>query len=256
MTSVQLFFALLELGLLLRDLLLEDHLHLGLHLGELLLVQGALLLLLDGRVDLLEDAGILGDTHSDELVRSVVLVEGIVGMLLELLHVGADEHLAKLHEVAVLLVVDLNDTPGVTTAANLAPVGVCDLVVGADNGERNLGQDLVVLGDGLIVIELVPGALEDLNLVVLDVGKDLWHELAPWALHLLRLLFAGRTYSALELNDLLVGQGISLSDDGDQVDLGVQALHDLNVKRLEGVTCGLDEENAGMNAVVDDVRCG
>lgn len=62
-TGVELLFALLELALLLRHLLLEDHLHLELHLGEFLLVQAALLFLLDGRVDLLEDARVLGNTH-------------------------------------------------------------------------------------------------------------------------------------------------------------------------------------------------
>ena len=250
--GVQLFFALLELGLLLGHLLLEDHLHLGFHLGELLLVQGALLFLLDGGVDLLEDAGVLGDTHGDELVRSVVLVQVVVGVLLELLHVGTDEHLAELDEVAVLLVIDLNHTPRVATATDLAPVGICDLVVGTNDGERDLGKDLVVLRDGLVIIELVPGTLEDLDLVVLDVGEDLGD---------VSRQFSGQmrekereTYPALELGNLLVGEGIGLGDDGDQVDLGVEALHDFNVQRLEGVAGGLDEEHAGVDAVVNNVH--
>lgn len=46
---VQLLLALLKLGLLLVDLLLEHHLHLELHLGQLGLVQGALLGHLGGR---------------------------------------------------------------------------------------------------------------------------------------------------------------------------------------------------------------
>lgn len=62
------------------------------------------------------------------------------------------------------------------------------------------------------------------------------------------------TYPVLEGGDLLVRDGIRLGDDGDQVDLGVQPLHDLNVKRLKRVAGGLDEENAGMNAVVDNVH--
>jgi hypothetical protein len=94
-------------------------------------------------------------------------------VLLELLHVGADEHLAELDKVAVLLVVHLDDTPGVATAADLAAVGVGDLVIGTDNSEGDLGHDLVVLGDGLLVIELVAGALENLDLVVLDVCENL-----------------------------------------------------------------------------------
>jgi hypothetical protein len=81
--------------------------------------------------------------------------------------------LSKLDEVAVLLVVDLNDTPGVRTATDLAAVCAGDLISSTDNGERNLGHDLVVLGNGLLVVELVTGALEDLNAVVLDVGQNL-----------------------------------------------------------------------------------
>lgn len=170
---VEFVLALFQLALLLGHLLLEDHLHLGLHLGELLLVQGALLLLLDRRVDLLEHAGVLGDTHLGELVGAVVLVEGVVGVLLELLHVGADQHLAQLDEVAVLLVVDLDHAPGVATTADFTAVGRCHLRVGANDGEGDLGHDLLVLGDGLLVIQLVARTLEDLDGVVLDIGKDL-----------------------------------------------------------------------------------
>ena len=173
MTGVELLFALLELALLFVHLLLEDHLHFGLHLGQLLLVQSALLFLLHGRVDLLEHAGVLRHTHLNELVGTVVLVQEVVGVLLELFHVGADQHLSQLDKVAVLLIVDLDDTPGVATATNFATVSSGHLVVGTDNSEGNLGHDLLVLGDGLLIVELVAGTLEDLDGVVLDVGKDL-----------------------------------------------------------------------------------
>lgn len=62
------------------------------------------------------------------------------------------------------------------------------------------------------------------------------------------------TYSRLERGDLLVGQGIGLGNDRDQVDLGVQPLHDLDVQRLQGVARGLDEEDAGVDAVVHNVH--
>ena len=173
MSSVQLVFALFQLALLLCHLLLEDHLHLRLHLGELLLVEGALLLLLDRRVDLLEHAGVLGHAHLGKLVGAVVLVQHVVGVLLELLHVGADQHLAELDEVAVFLVVDFDHTPGVATTAHLAAIRGGDLVVGAHHGEGNLGHNLLVLGNRLLVIELVAGTLEDLDVVVLDIGENL-----------------------------------------------------------------------------------
>lgn len=178
MTGIQLLFTLLQLALLLRNLLLEDHLHLSLHLRELLLVQAALLLLLDGWVDLLEHTWILSNTHSGELLGTIVLVECVVGVLLELLHVSADKHLAELDEVAVLLIVNLDNTPWVTTTADLAAIGAGDFGSGTNNSERNFGQDLVVLGNRLIIIELVTWSLEDLDVVELDVRKNLIKMLA------------------------------------------------------------------------------
>ena len=94
-------------------------------------------------------------------------------MLLQLLHVCANKHLAQLDEVAVLLIIDLNDTPGVATAADLATFRRGDLGIGTDNGEGNLVHDFVVLGNGLLVVELVARALEDLDVVVLDVAENL-----------------------------------------------------------------------------------
>lgn len=62
------------------------------------------------------------------------------------------------------------------------------------------------------------------------------------------------SYSLLEVRDLVIGQGVSLGNDGDQVNLAVQLLHDFNVKRLEGMSSGLDEVNAGVDAVIHDVH--
>ena len=249
MAGVQLLFTLLQLALLLGNLLLEDHLHLSLHLGKLLLVQAALLLLLDSWVDLLEHTWILSNTHSGELFGTVVLVESVVSVLLELLHVGADKHLAKLDEVAVLLVVNLDDTPWVTTSADLAAIGAGDLGSGTDNGKWNLGQDLVVLGNSLVIIKFVTWTLEDLDVVELDIGKDLANLLA-------RISQCGRwtTHSGLEGSNLLIGQSISLGNDWNQVDLGVKSAHDLDIKWLQRVASWLEEVDTSVDTVVDDVH--
>lgn len=174
MAGVEFLLALLQLALLLGDLLLENHLHLCLHLGKLLFVQGALLLLLDGRVDLLEDGGVLSNTHASELLGSIIFVQGVVGVFLELFHVGSDEHLAQLHEIAVLLVVNLNETPGVLASSDLTTIGAGDLRVGTDNSEGDLRHDLIVLCDRLVIVEFISRTLEDLNVVVLDIGENLW----------------------------------------------------------------------------------
>lgn len=62
------------------------------------------------------------------------------------------------------------------------------------------------------------------------------------------------SYSLLEHGYLLVCQGVRLSDDWDQVDLGVQSSHDLNVEWLQRVACRLNEIDTCMNTVVDDVH--
>lgn len=62
------------------------------------------------------------------------------------------------------------------------------------------------------------------------------------------------TYSGLEAGNLLIGEGVRLGNDGNQVHLGVKTAHDLNVKRLEGVASGLDEEDASVDSVVNNVH--
>lgn len=48
-----------------------------------------------------------------------------------------------------------------------------------------------------------------------------------------------------------MAQSVSLGNNGDEVDTRAQALHHLDVKRLEGVSGGSDEVQAGVNAHID-----
>ena len=173
-SCVQLFFALLELALLLRDLLLEDHLHLQLHLLEFRFVERALLLLLDGRVDLLEDTRILLHAHGREFLGPVVFVQEVVGVLLELFHVRADKHLSKLDKITVFLVVNLDDTPWITAPTNFATISSSHLGVGTDDSEGNLRHNLIVLCNSLLIIKLISGTFEYLDFVVMDVCENLY----------------------------------------------------------------------------------
>src|SRR4051794_7806048 len=61
----------------------------------------------------------------------------------------------------------------------------------------------------------------------------------------------GPTHSLLVTGQIAVAQGISLGNNGDQVDSGAQALHDLNVERLQGVTGGADEVQTSVHAHVN-----
>lgn len=68
------------------------------------------------------------------------------------------------------------------------------------------------------------------------------------------MILSCKTYSGLKASNLLVGEGVRLGNDGNQVDLGVEAAHDLNVEGLERVTSRLDEEDTGVDSVVNNVH--
>ena len=55
----------------------------------------------------------------------------------------------------------------------------------------------------------------------------------------------------LELGQVSRAEGIGLGDDGNQVDSRAKALHDLDVKGLQGVTGRSDEVEAGMDTEID-----
>lgn len=61
----------------------------------------------------------------------------------------------------------------------------------------------------------------------------------------------GFTYSGLKLGEIVGAECVGFGDDGDQVDPGAQALHDLNVERLQRVAGGTDEVQAGVYAEID-----
>ena len=73
----------------------------------------------------------------------------------------------------MLLVVDFNDTPWITTTADFASIGGRDFSVGTNDGKGDLVHDLGVFGDGLFVIKFVAWALEDLDVMVGNVAENL-----------------------------------------------------------------------------------
>lgn len=62
---------------------------------------------------------------------------------------GPNEHLAKLDEVAVVFVVNLNNTPRVCMTANFTTIRGLDILVRADESERNLAGNLLRFGENL-----------------------------------------------------------------------------------------------------------
>jgi len=228
MTGVQFLLRLLQLGLFLGDLLLEDHLHFCLHLCKLGFMHDTLFVVPNCRVDLLEDGGVLDNAHAQEFLRSPVLIENVIGVLPKLLHVGADEHLAELDEVAVLLIVDLNNTPRVSTATDLTTIGSRHDLVRANNSKWNLAGNLLGLCQRLLILVLVRGGLEYVNLVEGDIRENLSKIQYGFREGNMR-----RTNSGLEVGNFLISHRVSLGDYGNEVDACVQTRHELNINGSE-----------------------
>lgn len=115
----------------------------------------------------------MSNTHAKELLRSPVLVEEVVGVLPELFHVRTNKHLAKFDKVAMVFVIDFNDTPRIFTSTDLTAVGCINELVGADNCEGNLAGNFLRFGDSLLVFVIISRCLEDVNVMMLDVRQNL-----------------------------------------------------------------------------------
>ena len=131
-----------------------------------------------------------------QLVGAVVLVEEVVGDLLEVGQVAVQQGAADGQEVRVARVLHLDQAPGVLPRAHPAPAHV-DGLLGADDGEGHEPPQLRVLLHCVLVVLLdVVGEVVDGDPVVLDV---LHHQL-------------------LRLGQLGGRQRVGFADDGDHVD--------------------------------------
>jgi hypothetical protein len=157
-----------------------------------------------------------------ELLGTVVLVQEVVGDLLQISKMAVQQRRADGKEVGMAGVIDLDDTPGVLASADLAAADLDD-VLGADDREGHQSPELCVLLDGVLVIFLnVVGEVVDGDPVVLDILHD----------------------QLLGLGELVRGQGIGTTNDGDDVDARSQALHQLNVELAK----------TGMSLVHEELR--
>lgn len=111
-------------------------------------------------------------------------------------------------EVRVARVVNLHNTPWVLTGPNCAATDL-NCILRPDNSEWHEASKLGVLLDRVLVVLFdVVWEVVDRNTVVLDVLHD----------------------QLLRFGQLAGGQGVCATDDGDDVDAGRQALHQLDIK--------------------------
>lgn len=136
-----------------------------------------------------EHSLILSYTHRSKLLRPIVLIEDVIGVFPQLLHVSSNEHLTKLDEIAVRFVVNFNHTPWISPSPCLTTVGEVDQVIRTDYGEGNFAltsyqsfladegrmthDNLLVLLDSLLILILVSGRLEDPDTMMSDVRQNL-----------------------------------------------------------------------------------
>jgi hypothetical protein len=105
------------------------------------------------------------------------------------------------------------------------------------------------VGSGVLVV-LLDGRVVNLDALGFDNATNLGQTLASPA----QSVFPSHivpTHSVLVADQIGVAQSIGLGNNGNQVNAGAEALHHLNVERLEGVSGGSDEVQAGVHTHVD-----
>lgn len=138
-------------------------------LGEALAERLFLLLVL-GVVELTRSG--FAELASLHLLGTVCLVVQLFSCVDQVKHVGSDQNRAELLEIAVVLILDLGDTPRVLTSLDNASVAGLDILLRADDGERHGGhQSSGMLGGGLVI--LFDRWLVDLDALGVDHSSDL-----------------------------------------------------------------------------------
>lgn len=107
------------------------------------------------------------------LLRAVGFVVRFLGSVDEIEHVRTDKDRAELLEVAVVVVLNLCNTPGVLATLDDAAVGGLDVLLGTDDGERHGGHQSASVNSGGLIV-LFDRGLVDLDALSLDDSADLF----------------------------------------------------------------------------------
>jgi hypothetical protein len=138
-------------------------------LGEPL-SEGLLLLLELGVIQLPWTS--LAELAGLHLLSAVGFVVKLLGGVDQVEHVGTDENGPELLEIAVILVLNLSNTPRVLTSLYNAAIAGLDILLGSDNSERHSSHKATrVLGGGLVI--LLDRRLVDLDALGLNDSSDL-----------------------------------------------------------------------------------
>jgi len=153
----------------------------------------------------------------------------LAGGLDEILKMGSCEEVSEVDELAVVLVLDIDDTPFVLSAADLLAANN-DRLLAADNCKWDDVFDGGI-GGTFLVIKLVVVVRVHLEVVEGELLLD----------------------SLLECSAFLECEGVGLGNYRDDVHHVRQLLEHHDVDRLQGVAARLDEEEAAMDSGVRNV---
>lgn len=183
--AIDIILELLDDGMALLEILVET-----ITLGDELLLPGPESLLFN--LDLLGEAlpeslflllelgvvqlarSCLAEFASLHLLTTVCLVVVLFGCVDQVEHVGANENSTQLLEIAVILVLDLGNTPCVLATLDGAAVGSGDILFATDDGEgHGVDEGLGVLHGGLVI--LLEWWSVDLNALSVNDTAYLYH---------------------------------------------------------------------------------
>lgn len=177
----------------------------------------------------------------------VGLVMGFFCSMDEVEHVSSDEDRAQFLEVAMIFILDLCHTPSILAAFHDTTVGGLNVLLRTNNRERHgchqatsmLSGMFIVLFDWWLIYFYSLGFDDGSNLERLAYGTAVAHKYG--------------TYPLLKPNEVRWAQCIGLRNNGNEVDSRTQPLHNFNIERLQGVPCGSNKVQAGVDTEIDFV---
>ena len=111
-------------------------------------------------------------------------------------------------------------------------------MVGANNGEGDLARNFLGLCESLLILIVIGGRLENMNLVECDIGKNLKGLSGSR-----RWLSGGDSHPRLELRNFLLGHCISFGNHRYQIDFGMKPAHELNIELLQTIQYSVSESD-------------
>lgn len=167
--------------------------------------------------------------QSQQLLRSERLIVNLARRFDEILEVSTCKEVPEINEFAMVLVLDIDDTPFVLSASDLLAINN-DGFLAADDGEWDDVLDGRI-GCSLLIIQLFVVIGIHFQVVKSELLLDAFFECSA----------------------LLQRKGVGLCDDRHDIDNIGELLQNHNVNRFEGVARRLDEEQAAVNSCVLDV---